>query len=113
MMSPTTLDSRPNNHQAISVTNAERLVRRHVDRSFSIARYRDQHDRAFYYFEVSADVHNGSMIMGHYAVNSYSGTVWLIQGSVCKKISRGKNHELSRHVGTRVFGNRKPLVCTD
>jgi hypothetical protein len=107
----------------VSIADAKNLVFEAVkpdNPGASVDYHENKYDPDFYSFEVSWDNPKGSMIAGHFAVNSFTGEVWSIEGSVCSQADNPTIKKLQNDIRDRLHvskqeidaGNSKmPSVC--
>ncbi len=86
----------------------------------SIDPYQDKYDPNFYWFEVSWNNRKGSMIAGHFAVNLFTGKIWLVEGEVCSNIRNISILKIQRNIyihlkiDKKIFdaiNNKMPSPC--
>jgi hypothetical protein len=85
-------------------------------------RYSDPNDPTFYFIEATWDNPRGSLIAGHFAVNSRTATLWSVQGSVCGVLTSAKLAKLQQSLQESLSVDRptfakltsqRPVVCSD
>ncbi len=110
---------------AVKSQQAVQLVSREVfkdDPEIGLSLFSDPNDPAFYFVEAAWDNPHGSMIAGHFAVNSRTATLWNVQGSVCFVLTStnlAKFQQTLRRglaINPATFGklaSQRPIVCSE
>ena len=109
--------------KTVSLSDAKRLVVEAIKSQYpsaSVNDYKNENEANFYLFEVSWDNRNGSMIAGHFAVNSLTGDLWSIEGAVCSQLDGTALVRRQEEIRKRLRLNRsdydrlhalKPVEC--
>lgn len=97
------LSAASSKHATISWEQARQLVYKAAENQaattlpkFGLDSYRDPDFPDFYFFEATWDNPQGSVVIGHYAVDSRTGDVW--DGVVCREIQTRSLRRLQQQI---------------